>query len=81
MLAVNAATRAEHRTTGPAREGPALLQGLVICGRCGRRMTVGYRQYRGQLFPDYRCMNKSIQYGEKVCQIVPGRTLDPAVEA
>ena len=79
-LAANAATRTENRTTGPAREGPALLQGLVVCGRCGRRMTVGYRQHRGQLFPDYRCMNKSIQYGEKVCQVVPGRTLDPAVE-
>lgn len=79
-LAANAATRAENRTTGPAREGPALLQGLVICGRCGRRMTVGYRKYRDHLFPDYRCMNTAIQQGERVCQVVPGRTLDPAVE-
>jgi DNA invertase Pin-like site-specific DNA recombinase len=79
-LAANAATRGENRTTGPAREGPALLQGLVVCGRCGRRMTVGYRQYRGALFPDYRCMNTAIQRGEKICQVVPGRTLDPAIE-
>ena len=27
---------------GAAREGRALLQGLVRCGRCGRRMQVGY---------------------------------------
>src|SRR6266576_1500377 len=27
------------RAAGPARQGPALLQGLVVCGRCGRRMT------------------------------------------
>jgi hypothetical protein len=30
----------EH--SSPPREGPALLQGLVVCGRCGRRMTVRY---------------------------------------
>jgi hypothetical protein len=28
------------RRRGPPREGPALLQGLVVCGRCGNRMTV-----------------------------------------
>ncbi|MGH2478288.1 MAG: recombinase zinc beta ribbon domain-containing protein, partial [Ktedonobacteraceae bacterium] len=32
------------RRHGPAREGPALLQGLVICGRCGNRMTLRYYQ-------------------------------------
>ena len=30
----------EHR--GAIREGAALLQGLVLCGRCGRRMTIRY---------------------------------------
>ena len=39
---------------GPAREGPALLQGLAICGRCGRRMTIRYHQRRDTLVPDYR---------------------------
>ena len=38
---------------GPAREGPALLQGLVICGRCGQRMTVRYHPRRGVEVPDY----------------------------
>src|SRR6266542_6722630 len=28
------------RRKSPPREGPALLQGLAICGRCGDRMTV-----------------------------------------
>ena len=27
---------------GPAREGPALLQGLVVCGRCGYGLRVRY---------------------------------------
>ena len=31
VLAANAASRGEDRTAGPAREGCALLQGVVIC--------------------------------------------------
>jgi DNA invertase Pin-like site-specific DNA recombinase len=31
-----------ERTAGPPREGPALLQGRVVCGLCGRRMHVHY---------------------------------------
>ena len=46
-LAANAAAHGHDRAAGPAREGPALLQGLVICGRCGQRMTVRYHQRRG----------------------------------
>ena len=42
-LAANAAAHSgEERRAGPAREGPALLQGLVVCGKCGKRMTVSY---------------------------------------
>lgn len=37
------------RPAGPPREGPALLQGLVVCGRCGRAMTVRYHQYQGRM--------------------------------
>ena len=33
---------AAHR--GAVREGPALLQGIVLCGSCGRRMTVRYQR-------------------------------------
>ena len=36
ILAGNAAARGADRAAGPAREGTALLQGLAICGRCGR---------------------------------------------
>lgn len=41
-LAANARARGRDRTAGPAREGTALLQGIIICGRCGGRMTVRY---------------------------------------
>ena len=37
------------------REGPALLQGLAICGRCGNPMSVRYHARRGGVSPDYVC--------------------------
>ncbi|MFE9093606.1 recombinase zinc beta ribbon domain-containing protein [Streptomyces sp. NPDC007264] len=45
VLLDNATSRDEDRKAGPPCEGPAPLQGLVICGKCGRRMTVGHRQF------------------------------------
>ncbi|WP_279338986.1 recombinase family protein [Sphaerisporangium perillae] len=79
QLVGNAQSRGQERKAGPPREGPALLQGLVLCGRCGHRMTVGYRQYRDQLWPDYRCMTEAIQNGTRICQRIPGAKLDQAV--
>ena len=43
-LTSNAAAHGKDRRHGPPREGPALLQGIVLCGICGRRMTVRYHQ-------------------------------------
>uniref|UniRef100_UPI0025F93F17 recombinase family protein n=1 Tax=uncultured Lamprocystis sp. TaxID=543132 RepID=UPI0025F93F17 len=43
--------------SGPAREGLALLQGLLICGQCGRRVTVRY-QGSGGVYPTYRCSGR-----------------------
>jgi hypothetical protein len=37
----NRTWRPEERR-GAVREGSALLQGVVLCGRCGRRMSVRY---------------------------------------
>ena len=42
LLLGNVTAHGADRAAGPAREGTALLQGLAICGRCGRRMTVRY---------------------------------------
>jgi hypothetical protein len=79
-LAANAYAHGSDRTAGPAREGPALLQGLVICGRCGRRMTIRYHQRRDGLVPDYRCANDNIQRNGPVCLYLPGHTIDQAIE-
>jgi DNA invertase Pin-like site-specific DNA recombinase len=64
----------------PPREGPALLQGLVLCGHCGERMTVRYHQRGGQrIVPDYLCQRAGIARGTPPCQRVPGRDLDRAI--
>ena len=41
-------TRWETGSPGMAREGKALLQGIVWCGRCGRQMAVRSSGSRGQ---------------------------------
>lgn len=81
QLAANAAAHGLERTAGPAREGTALLQGLVVCGRCGNRMTVRYHTRRGTEVPDYHCLAESIRHGGRRCQTIPGGGVDAAVAA
>ena len=80
-LAANAAAHSnEERRAGPAREGPALLQGLVVCGTCGKRMTVSYHRRRsGELLPDYNCAREGIATGTPPCQTICGAGVDQAV--
>jgi DNA invertase Pin-like site-specific DNA recombinase len=67
------------RRRGPPREGPALLQGLVVCGRCGNRMTVRYHSRHGHLCPEYVCQREGIEHAEPICQRVPGGGIDHAM--
>jgi hypothetical protein len=69
------------RRKSPAREGPALLQGLILCGRCGDRMTVRYHVRHGRLCPEYLCQREGIEHAEPVCQQVPGSGIDEAIGA
>jgi DNA invertase Pin-like site-specific DNA recombinase len=81
-LAVNAQAHGQERRKSPPREGPALLQGLVVCGRCGGRMTVRYHQRPGgPRLPDYVCQSEHIEQGGPLCQQVPGAALDAAIGA
>jgi len=77
----NQQARALERQSGPAREGPALLQGLVICGKCGRRMTLRYHQRGGRLSANYICQKQSVEQCHPVCQDVPGGVVDDALSA
>ena len=80
-LAANAAAHSdEERRAGPAREGPALLQGLVVCGKCGKRMTVKYhKRCNGEPQPDYHCSREGIATGTPPCQSICGAGIDAAV--
>ena len=80
-LLANAQAHGTDRTAGPPREGPALLQGLAVCGRCGRRMTVRYNNLRGVERPVYICQAKCINEGTTICMSVPGAGIDEAIGA
>jgi len=75
----NAQTNGADRRKSPPREGPALLQGIVVCGRCGERMTVRYHAHRGQLVPEYVCQKRGIEKGEPACQRLLGTAVERAV--
>lgn len=65
-LAENALGFGGSRKGGPAREGPALLQGRVLCGICGERMSIRYNIAYQQRVPTYVCQEASIRRAEKV---------------
>ena len=65
----------EHR--GAVREGAALLQGIVLCGQCGRRMSVRYLQ-DGTVWA-YVCAQVHSHLAGKTCQFVIGNEIDAAV--
>jgi DNA invertase Pin-like site-specific DNA recombinase len=76
----NAAAWGTDRRQGPPREGNALLQGLLICGICGERMTVRYHTHHGQAVPTYWCGRRRVQHGETgLCQVIHGASLDAMI--
>src|SRR5271168_4615749 len=66
-----------HKTGGAVREGSALLQGLVSCGHCGRRLKTHYRGRNTT--PGYHCAGKIIVEGRGCyCLTVGGLQIDEA---
>jgi DNA invertase Pin-like site-specific DNA recombinase len=67
-----------HQAGGAVREGSALLQGLVTCGHCGRRLHVHYRGRNST--PGYHCAGKDLVNGRGVyCLNVGGTRIEQAV--
>ena len=76
----NALAWSTERHRGPPREGTALLQGLVICGACGERMSVRYHLHHNQQIPTYWCGRRPMHRGEiGLCQTIHGGALDAAI--
>jgi len=67
-----------HQAGGAVREGSALLQGIVTCGHCGRRLHVHYRGRNSA--PGYHCAGKDLVNGRGVyCLNVGGTVIEQAV--
>jgi DNA invertase Pin-like site-specific DNA recombinase len=69
--------RARADSLGAPRQGPALLSGLLVCGRCGYRMVVNYNNAKNGL--RYNCHHALACYGEPECQSLSGKRLDAFV--
>jgi DNA invertase Pin-like site-specific DNA recombinase len=78
-LRENAYANGEERKRSPPREGPALLQGLAVCGVCGNRMTVRYHLRTSKLIPEYVCQSDGADHIVVVCQRLLGEHVDQAV--
>jgi DNA invertase Pin-like site-specific DNA recombinase len=69
--------RAIAEALGAPREGPSLLVGLLVCGRCGRRLLAAYGGKANHL--RYTCMRATIDYGAPGCLSLAGAFLDDFV--
>jgi hypothetical protein len=65
----------QRENRGAAREGATLLKGIVLCGKCGRRMS---QRYRDNTYY-YRCQLAYQEYSEPLCQFIRGKEVDAAV--
>jgi DNA invertase Pin-like site-specific DNA recombinase len=67
-----------HQPGGAVREGAALLQGIAVCGKCGRKLAVHYRGRHAR--PGYHCAGRDLVNGRGVsCLSVGGVQIDQAV--
>ena len=78
-LRENARALGADRAKSPPRESPALLQGMVLCGVCGNRMTVRYHSRESRTVPDYVCQRDGIEHGHAICQSVNGEQIDRTI--
>lgn len=79
QLAANAYRSRDGAKSG--RGGRALLVGLLVCRRCGRRLTVNYtsRSTGGISQPVYRCDRANVMLGQRRCMMFGGLRIDSAV--
>jgi len=63
---------------GVAREGRALLQGMIYCGVCGRKMGVQHHAAMEKRSAAYICQS-GYEDGDRICQSMTSRPVDKAV--
>ena len=77
MLQKNVASFKADRL-GAAKKGPALLAGLLRCGRCGVKLVVLYSG-NNRTVPRYGCRLGFLKYADPKCISFGGLTVDEAV--
>jgi DNA invertase Pin-like site-specific DNA recombinase len=60
----------------PPREGPALCQGIIFCGSCGKPMRTNYHTDQR---PAYECSSRADRLTTPTCRSVAAATVDEAV--
>jgi len=79
ILTKNIKSRNDQCDMAPPREGPALLQGLVWCGKCGHRMITKYHIYNDKKIPYYVCEKSHVQEAGEICQSIHGVAIDAKI--
>ena len=59
---------------GAVREGTGLLQGIALCGHCGKRMYTRYK--KGSAIPTYYCVGQNRELVCRLCQSIRGDGID-----
>ena len=71
-----------RQAPGSAREGGGLLQGIVLCGKCGKNLATTYKaKPSGACTPVYLCNREQLDYGHALCMRIPGAGIDALVTA
>ena len=80
QLQLNKVSNVDSLLAGPPREGATLLQGLLVCGVCGRHLTIRYA-INNKIVPTYEC-NWQKRQGLTGCCCFSFRadTVDPVIE-
>jgi len=77
-ISANTHPRPHQSGSGAVREGTALLQGLAVCGHCGRKLRTHYTGRTAS--PAYHCAGKDIVNGRGIfCLTVGAIQIDYAV--
>jgi DNA invertase Pin-like site-specific DNA recombinase len=69
-IAANTHPQRHQAGSGAVREGTALLQGIAVCGQCGRKLRTHYTGRAAS--PGYHCAGKTIVNGRGVYCLTVG---------
>ena len=82
QLAKNVRPKQPYNNSGAIREGSALLQGIALCGNCGRRMRLRYTETKHSGYqPIYFCEYAYDSPIKTLCQRVRGDDIDTTIAA